>query len=342
MTSDLSEQECQKSELCTFLVIAFGATFFLEIAGIGIYGSKVLESKIPSVAMFIPAITAILCLFYFKSTALTKETKLFLTCFLVTSGIIIFELSFFPILGTSGFFPVLSVVASIGCLTLVVILNLRKTWRTNLAAAKLSFGKNLPLYLALSVVFLLVYIIALLLSHYLGLSLPLTEFNLNIFFSTLGISLVTLVMAWPIYFGEEYGWRFYLQDRLFALFGRYTGVVLVGLVWGLWHGPLMLMGMNFPGEPFVPATLLYLAYTIVMSVILAYAVLKTGSIWIAVLLHALTDTVVNTGRAYLSGINTIVSFLPVLVLLGVLALVLLRSPTWTNEKSDRENDPVTG
>ncbi|MEI7649692.1 MAG: CPBP family intramembrane glutamic endopeptidase [Methanomicrobiales archaeon] len=247
---------------------------------------------------------------------------------------------FYPILGTVGPYQILSVVTSFATLVLVVILNLKDTWRTNLASAKLSFGKNRLLYIILPVLFSLTYIIALLLSYSLGLRLPLMEFNLTLFFTTLGLPLITLVISWPIFFGEEYGWRFYLQDRMFALFGGYTGVVLVGLIWGLWHAPMMLMGLNFPSESFLPANIVYLVYTIIVSVIFGYAVLKTGSIWIAVLLHGLTDIIVNTGKAYISGADTIVSFLPVVVLLGVFALILLRSNVWTNKKTGGENDRI--
>lgn len=333
MAITLSERGRLISELCFFLIIAFGATFLLELSGIGMYGSKILSSRIPSVSMFIPAITAIICLVYFKSTALTRETKLFLACFMITAGLLIFEMVFYPILGSAGPYPILSVTVSFATLVLVVILNLKGTWRTNLESAKLSFGKNRLLYIILPVLFSLTYIIALVLSYSLGLSLPFQEFNLTLFLTTLGLPLLTLVISWPIFFGEEYGWRFYLQDRMFALFGGYTGVVLVGLIWGLWHAPLMLMGMNFPNESFLPANIVYLVYTIIVSVIFGYAVLKTGSIWIAVLLHGLIDIIVNTGRVYISGADTIVSFLPIVVLLGVFALILLRSNVWTNEKN---------
>jgi len=341
MAIALSERGRLISELSFFLLIVFGATFLLEFAGIGMYGSNMLSSRIPSVAMFIPAIAAIICLVYFKSTALTRETKLVLACFVVTAGILIFEMVFYPILGTAGPYPILSVVTSFGSLVLVVILNLKNTWREKLESAKLSFGKNARFYGILPVIFSLTFIIGLLLSYSLGLSLPLTEFNPTLFFTTVGFSLVTLAISWPIYFGEEYGWRFYLQDRMFALFGGYTGVVLVGLIWGLWHAPMMLIGLNFPRESFLTANIVYLVYTIFMSVIFGYAVLKTGSIWIAVLLHGLTDMIVNAGRVYISGTDTIVPFLPLLVLLGVFAIVLLRSNVWTNQKTGGENDPIT-
>jgi membrane protease YdiL (CAAX protease family) len=94
--------------------------------------------------------------------------------------------------------------------------------------------------------------------------------------------------------------------------------------------PLMLMGLNFPGNP-VAGNLVYLVYTVVIGIIFSYSVLKTKSIWIAVLLHAITDSLVSTGYPYIANGQVLVAFLPVLVLLGILAAVLLRSKIWTGE-----------
>jgi membrane protease YdiL (CAAX protease family) len=49
-------------------------------------------------------------------------------------------------------------------------------------------------------------------------------------------------------FGEEYGWRGYLWDRL-ANRGRLGSFVCVGSLWGLWHAPLILVvGYNYPDD----------------------------------------------------------------------------------------------
>jgi membrane protease YdiL (CAAX protease family) len=74
-------------------------------------------------------------------------------------------------------------------------------------------------------------------------------------------------------------------------------------------------------------------YTVIIGIIFSYAVLKTGSIWIAVLLHALTDSIVSIGYIYIANGNVLVAFLPVVILMGVFAAVLLRSKVWTGEIS---------
>ena len=45
-------------------------------------------------------------------------------------------------------------------------------------------------------------------------------------------------------FGEEFGWRAYLQWKLMPLGGR-KAVLLTGVIWGVWHWPVIAMGHNY-------------------------------------------------------------------------------------------------
>jgi membrane protease YdiL (CAAX protease family) len=98
------------------------------------------------------------------------------------------------------------------------------------------------------------------------------------------------LLGLPIAFGEEYGWRGYLQGELVRL-GRVRGILLVGVIWGLWHAPIIAMGHNYPGYP-VPGILLMTVYTRELAFIFGYAVLKSGSVWLAAFLHALNNQVI--------------------------------------------------
>lgn len=336
MTTTLPEQKQLMKELIVFLVLTFAATYLLELTGIWIYGSGILANKLMVIPMYIPAVCAILCMGYFKSAALTREAKIFLAVFLVASAISMIEGLYQPLLGTIGPLPLLTSVISIIAFLVVVLQNLKKPWREKLVPARLSFGRNYRYYLILSVIFSALFILGLLISYYTGLSLPVQEFNLSIFFTFIGLYLMTFFISWPKYFGEEYGWRFYLQDRMFALFGGYKGVIFVGLIWGLWHLPLNLVGMNFPGN-IVAGNIVYFLYTIVIGIIFSYGVLKTRSIWIAVLLHAITDSIVVTGYPYIANGQVFVAFLPVLILVGILAAILLRSRIWIEDCTTTES-----
>jgi membrane protease YdiL (CAAX protease family) len=330
MRTTLPGRKTIQKELIVFLVLTFAATYLLEIAGIALYGPGVLASRLMLVPMYIPALVAILCMVYFSSAALTREAKVFLAAFLFASAVSLAEGLYQPLLGTIGPLPLCTVIVSAGTFLLLVIQNLKKPPRESLEPARLSFGRNYRYYLLLSLALFTLFTLGLLISHYAGLGMPATEFNLSVFFTFMGLYLATFVVAWPKYFGEEYGWRFYLQDRMFALFGSYRGVILVGLIWGLWHLPLNLMGMNFP-DNLIAGNIIYLVYTIAVGILFSYAVLVTRSIWIAVLLHAITDSLVVTGYPYIANGQVLVAFLPVLLLLGVLAAVLLRSKVWIDE-----------
>ena len=108
---------------------------------------------------------------------------------------------------------------------------------------------------------------------------------------TVGVQAVILgpILGLPIAFGEEYGWRGYLQGELVKL-GRVRGILLVGVIWGLWHAPIIAMGYNYPGYPVLGVFLMTL-YTIGLGFLLGYAVLKSGSVWLAAFLHGLNNQV---------------------------------------------------
>ena len=317
-------------ELSAFLTITFVATYLLEILVIMQEGSGILSSKWMLIPMYIPAVGAILCMVGFKSKALTRESKLFLAMFLLASAVTLVEGLYQPLLGTIGPLPLLTVIISVAAFLTVFLLNLRASGRKSLADAKLSFGHNYRYYLIIPVIFSALFILGYFISHMLGLSLPTTEYDPGTFFVFIGMYLITFVVAWPKYFGEEYGWRFYLQDRVFPLFGTYRGVVLIGIIWGLWHLPLNLVGLNFP-DNLLAGNIIYLGWTIIIGIIFSYAVLKTRSIWIAVLLHALTDSFINTGSGFIANSNILIAFLPILLLMGIFAAVLIRSRVWKDE-----------
>ena len=65
-------------------------------------------------------------------------------------------------------------------------------------------------------------------------------------------------------FGEELGWRGYLLPKLMVL-GKLKAYLLLGIVWGLWHLPLILIGFTYPGQPIL-GTLAFIALTITLGI----------------------------------------------------------------------------
>jgi uncharacterized protein len=88
----------------------------------------------------------------------------------------------------------------------------------------------------------------------------------------------------PITFGEELGWRGYLLPRLLPL-GQWRALVLCGALWGLWHAPLILLGLNYPRHPVLGVALMAIT-GMIFGTLLGWSRLSSGSVWPAVLGHA--------------------------------------------------------
>ena len=99
------------------------------------------------------------------------------------------------------------------------------------------------------------------------------------------------MFALLIAFGEEYGWRGFLQGELIKM-GKVKGIALLGVIWGVWHAPVIAMGHNYPGYP-VLGILLMILYCVCLGFILGYAMLKSGSVWVVAYLHAVNNQVLS-------------------------------------------------
>jgi membrane protease YdiL (CAAX protease family) len=84
--------------------------------------------------------------------------------------------------------------------------------------------------------------------------------------------------------GEEFGWRGWLLTSLRPL-GTWPALLIVGVVWGLWHAPLILLGYNF-GRPDITGLGLMVAGCIMVGILFGWLRLRTGSVWPAVFAHA--------------------------------------------------------
>lgn len=90
--------------------------------------------------------------------------------------------------------------------------------------------------------------------------------------------------------GEEIGWRGYMLTRLID--ARIPRPVLIsGMIWGVWHLPLMLAGLYYAGPSLLLSVALFMISVTSFGYVMAYLRLSTGSIWPAVFLHAVWNAV---------------------------------------------------
>jgi membrane protease YdiL (CAAX protease family) len=97
---------------------------------------------------------------------------------------------------------------------------------------------------------------------------------------------IFLVVGSIITLGEELGWRGYLQEKMLRKFGLNQGLIFLGIIWGYWHLPVILMGFNFPNHPILGALLLMPLGTIFLAIFMGWLYLRSRSIWVPALAHA--------------------------------------------------------
>ena len=86
--------------------------------------------------------------------------------------------------------------------------------------------------------------------------------------------------------GEEIGWRGFLLPKMTELFSIKVSILLCGLIWAIWHFPLMLAGLYESGTSTWYQLSMFAIQTVAMTAIMAYVRLKSNSVWPAIVLHA--------------------------------------------------------
>ena len=118
---------------------------------------------------------------------------------------------------------------------------------------------------------------------------PLTVFLVTLALAaTVGTAFGCLLTA-----GEEIGWRGYMLTRLIDS-GVPRPVLVSGLIWGLWHLPLILGGVLYADSPSpVLAAAIFMVSVTSFAYVLARLRLETGSIWPAIVGHASYNSIIQ-------------------------------------------------
>lgn len=132
-------------------------------------------------------------------------------------------------------------------------------------------------------------------------------------------------------FGEELGWRGFLVKELnFMKFWKLSASI--GIIWGVWHTPLILLGHNYPQHPIV-GVFMMIMYTLLLTPIITYVRLKAKSVIAAAIMHGtvngtggLSVIIIAGGNDLLIGITGIAGF--IILLLVNLTIFSLEKPLW--------------
>ncbi|MBQ3856264.1 MAG: CPBP family intramembrane metalloprotease [Ruminococcus sp.] len=148
-------------------------------------------------------------------------------------------------------------------------------------------------------------------------------------------------------FGEEFGWRAYMNQKMEPLLGTVGTCILGGIIWGVWHAPLTIEGHNFgkdyAGYPYAGIALMALFCTL-HGIMLMWLVKKTGSVIPAAIFHAVNNNGGFTvGNMLISGIKDMEAFnnslgkqAIVLIPYAVIALALMISMVIEKRRTERK------
>jgi len=135
-------------------------------------------------------------------------------------------------------------------------------------------------------------------------------------------------------FGEELGWRGFLFRELAPL-GFWPANALIGVLWGIWHAPLIWHGYNYPQHPQLGVVMMTL-FALAFSPLLGYVRLRSRSVIAAAVMHGTLNATVGLSFAYLLGGDDLTRGL--LGYPGLLVLVLANAALLLYDRRLRQQD----
>lgn len=117
----------------------------------------------------------------------------------------------------------------------------------------------------------------------------------NFTVATFATAMVPLSMTYFVFaFFEEVGWRGYLAPRVYSLNRGLLGHIVVGLIWASWHLPYLRELWAHTSEGLETLLPRFVIGTIVSAIVYGEIRMRTNSVWPAVLMHWLGNTIANT------------------------------------------------
>ncbi|MFV0393206.1 MAG: CPBP family intramembrane glutamic endopeptidase [Coprobacillaceae bacterium] len=127
-------------------------------------------------------------------------------------------------------------------------------------------------------------------------------------------------------FGEEIGWRGYLQPLLLNRFeSPLKTSIILGVMWGLWHAGDYGEGIGF---------LLFVVFTICLSIIMTWLYYKAnGNVLVAILFHLFINLPMNYIGVYPDGTVPSVTYRLVgaIVYLSIAIFLILKSDVYKKD-----------
>ncbi|MDK2587266.1 type II CAAX endopeptidase family protein [Romboutsia sedimentorum] len=303
-----------KQEIKYFLLINFGLiafiSIFLFISASSLDSSKLIHN-FSVMFMYIPAFSVIVVLKKFSNYEFTSNVEQFLRVFAIFTLVRIVTSIVDVFVFKSTFIS--SLIDTFISLYLVVLILSKGS---EFKVLNLCLTKNFKKVIFVVLIFFLVTIGR----SYVGAILDgSSTVSMKVDFLAIVKSfIINFCFGFNLFFGEEFGWRYFLQPRLQKLYGKRPGALILGFIWGIWHLPLCFTLYN-PKTP-VYGVIHQVAFCMLLGVFFGYAYMKTENVWAPILIHLANNGIIMLGESYESVI-TIDS-----ILIGVVANAIFFLP----------------
>ena len=130
-------------------------------------------------------------------------------------------------------------------------------------------------------------------------------------------------------FGEETGWRgFMVREYKHRKF--WDAALRIGIIWGIWHAPLILMGHNYPQHNYIGVGMM-VVWCILLSPLFLFIRLKAHSTIATCIMHGTLNAAAGIPILYIVGGNDLTSgftgfagFVVLAVIIGIMVLYDLK------------------
>lgn len=158
-------------------------------------------------------------------------------------------------------------------------------------------------------------------------------------------TMINFPFTFLIFMGEEYGWRYYLQPVLQKKFGLRKGVLILGVVWALWHTGIVFTfysptsGLQYLVGQFITCTAL--------GIFFGLAYMKTQNIWALTMMHFINNNFIvllsGGDMNVLQGQEVSWAQVPVMIIQSLVFAVFILAPAYNKKKhEDAEELKVAG
>ena len=319
--------DIEKRQLAMFVMVAFGFTYLMGLPLSLAYRLGLDTYPFPNAQMFYPAAGVMLaCLVTRRRPGMESPEESaamplgFFTFFVLLTALMAagcWGMFIRPDMDWSTLQSYVIVAGSL--LAWVFLLAAGKTRRAAYGLSWSGTGRSLLMLLLFVAIYLARSFFSVAISGQMAEYLPYWQTSAP--YILMVVLIPNFFFSFAAFFGEEYGWRYYLQPLLQKRFGLIRGTVLLGVVWGLWHLPLDLFFYS-PGYA-LQSIAAHQVTCITLGVFFAFAYMSTGNIWLPVALHFINNNlaVAVSGTAQVSGYA--VGWTDVLVSLVINAVIFL-------------------